>query len=79
MREHQNINNRPLRTRTAALYIKYCIAGKEPTSKNTLIEYREYTIKYIYYSGVLSFKVAINLKFYRDNKEDDLEGPNWLG
>ena len=28
---------------------------------------------------ILSFKVAINLKLYGDNKEDDLEGSNWLG
>ena len=36
---------------TAALYVKYRSARKEPASRNTSIEYREYSIKYIHYSG----------------------------
>ena len=36
---------------TAALYVKYYSVRKEPASGNTLIKYREYSIKYIYYSG----------------------------
>ena len=36
---------------TAALYVKYYSVRKEPASGTTLIKYREYSIKYIHYSG----------------------------
>ena len=39
----------------AAFYIKYPPAQKKPASRNTLIQYYKYNIKYIQYSGNIKF------------------------